>query len=140
MSQQNNVSVNEKLLKIRQDLLAGKVGLEESSITHLCENFNSLIKDCSKIISIFDEEISANILLEIFELLPTSQLVEEITNNLDKNDYYDFGKNLLQLITKEKLHLTSPLTHEYLNTIRYSNFLKKINRDKNWENLISELI
>ena len=54
MSQQNKVLVNEKLLKIRQDLLAGKVGLEESGITQLWENFNSLIKDCSKITLVFD--------------------------------------------------------------------------------------
>jgi long-subunit acyl-CoA synthetase (AMP-forming)/GNAT superfamily N-acetyltransferase len=62
-------------------------------------------------------------------------------NSVDKEDYYQFGDHLKNLLSEgkptEQLKL---LAHEYLNLFRFPSLLKNIYREKKWEILIHDLV
>ncbi len=127
------------LTLIKQKVFSGKAALEQQQIDDLVKEFDNQIKNFIKI-----EHLNDETLLDWVELLQgvvESRLVYDFTSQIDVKNYYALGEHLIKLI---KAGVESPssekLAHEYLNVIRYSNFLKRIANDKKWVSLLDNLI
>ncbi len=124
--------MREKLEKIKLTILSGEAALSEMDKTDLVKQFNSVIDEHKNLYS--DENCLAD-LKEIFENIYSSNLADLLAKGIDSNSYFELGNSLLSIKNEFK-----DLIHGYLNLLRNSNFLAKIDDTDKWAELISSLI
>lgn len=129
------------LEEIKQKFQAGKSTLN-------AEEQNLLIEAAVKEICGFDflknnDEKYISLISEVFQAINDGDFAKPIISNCDKEAYYFLGTSVTKIYKQSenrlKLHLKKIIRY-YLNFIRNKDFLKKINEDKKWTDLISKLI
>ncbi len=141
------MSVNEKnlldksqLKKLREKILAGKAASDEESFNDLLEDFSSVFKNFVKNESEFSY---AEVIPEISNSINASfqsQTASDLAAKIDPDNFYDFGEKLLNLDSETEFDTIQELIFAYLNLFRLSDFLKRIYKQRKWDNLIYQLI
>lgn len=128
-----------ELTLLKQKVFSGKAALEQEQIDDLIKEFDDQI---AALLSL--DFVKEQILFDWIELLKgivDSRLVHDFTAQINIDSYYGLGEYLLKLLKTGSPKSTSEkLTYEYLNVLRYSNFLKRIASDNKWVILLDDLI
>ncbi|MCL6494129.1 MAG: GNAT family N-acetyltransferase [Ignavibacterium sp.] len=121
--------MNKKLKTLSEILLAGKSATEK-------EDYKNVI---SELIEFFKLYNNSGVIDSDFQNLLThligSGFDKDLMNEITVDLFYSIGDNLLSSDGANQI-----IIHSYLNLFRYSEFLKRIYDDKNWEELILQLI
>ena len=130
------MNLENSLLQIRDNLLAGKASFETDEENILYNNFASALK------TIIDDHLFSvtsdvsNVVFEIFEAAINAELSKNLMASMPVDIFFFFG----EYINKPTSVVQKNLIHSYLDNFRYSQFLKKIYHEKRWAKLVEELI
>ncbi|MEN8191663.1 MAG: GNAT family N-acetyltransferase [Bacteroidota bacterium] len=129
-----------KLSEVRQSILKGKSVLETKEVEELSEDFNKLFAASDNYSQLLTEKDNSELFLSILSSLPSSQLTNELFENLDTENAYQFCQFILSESQNSDEIIIKKIIHEILNLIRYSIWLQKISSDEKWHLLIYQLI
>ncbi len=129
------------LEELKQKFQAGKSTLN-------AEEQNHLIDLAVKEICVFDfiknnDENFILLVKEIFQAINDGDFAKIISSNCNSNEFYNLGNSITQIYLQSDNSIKPTLEkiiRYYLNFIRNTEFLIKINEDRKWTDLISKLI
>ncbi len=133
----------EKLENLKTKYEAGKSTLDDNELKELQDSTISLLNEIVK--SKFEHSnkklIEKN--LELFEAIIDGEFSKSFIKDFNKKDYYTLGKVLSELFNEDSLKNFEPLkklVYCFLNLFRNTELLEKIEDDRKWTELISNLI
>lgn len=137
-----NVKIDETV-KIRDQFFAGKAALEKEQTQNLFRSFEQELKNVVSGNLFQQQPDLIAVWQEIFDSVFAGQLANSLSEQIDHNNFYDFGDYISHFLRSENQDFSSPLNklaHGYLNILRLSPFLVKISGKNRWEKLILDLI
>jgi len=141
MNQHQAKIKTENLTLIKEKLFSGKAALEESDLNYLFKQFENELNETirERLISTDNERVK--LWCEVFEVVSAGDFADSLMFTLDKEIFYRFGHFIHEEIKSDSANENVILLiHEYLNLFRTSSLLKKIYKEKKWEELVFNLI
>ncbi len=117
---------------------AGKSTLNKTELNDLLANSANLI--CAEDNFKIENNQTVKDLSEFFRAIQEGDFLKEFMEQCSDKGFYSLGIHLKNLVEQNKTESEVILVHQYLNFFRISKFLQKIEDQKKWTDLISELI